>query len=455
MLTGENGILNKATTSREKTDMSSIKEQAEIAKEGAKIGNIAQGKQTTRDEIIDSIVNEMGIPKENVQGNLITTKDGQYEIMVKEDNTIEVVKKGQGYIDAEYKEPALESDFRWTTLENGTVRIYEYLGTETSLHIPDTIDEKPVTMLKMDKTNAGDSSGWVEGGRISKSGVVFKSVKIPDTVTEIGANSFDRSELESIKLPSKLTNIGPYSFNENKLKNIEIPDTVTVIGYSAFCNNEIEELKLSKNLTKIERFAFSENKIKEIEIPEGVTFIGDRAFHNNQATKIEIPKTVTTLEEGAFVQNNLEQIIYGRTSTGEEDRTVINSYAGRNAGNMIIPSGVKKIEPWAFSDVGLTSLEIPEGVTTIEGATFFGDNLQKLIIPSTITNVHMLSFSFSNIDYIEFKGNTFPNIFGVLLVDNITEIKVPYSEDHSVLEYYQGLIGSTIYAENIGSITEK
>ena len=319
MLTGENGILNKATTSREKTDMSSIKEQAEIAKEGAKIGNIAQGKQTTRDEIIDSIVNEMGIPKENVQGNLITTKDGQYEIMVKEDNTIEVVKKGQGYIDAEYKEPALESDFRWTTLENGTVRIYEYLGTETSLHIPDTIDEKPVTMLKMDKTNAGDSSGWVEGGQISKSGVVFKSVKIPDTVTEIGANSFDGSELESIKLPSKLTNIGPYSFNKNKLKNIEIP----------------------------------------------------------------------------------------------------------------------------------------EGVTTIGGGTFFGDNLQKLIIPSTITNVRMLSFSFSNIDYIEFKGNTFPNIFGVLSVDNITEIKVPYSEDHSVLEYYQGLIGSTIDAENIGSITEK
>ena len=314
-LTGENGILTKATEAGRQTEIEGIREEAEMAKQGVLSGDLTTGKDTTREDVINGIVDEMG---GTATGNLITTEDGKYEIMVKEDNTIEVVEKGQGYIDAEYKEAAPESDFRWTTLEDGTVRIYEYLGTETSLHIPDTIDGKTVSMLKMDKTNAGDSSGFVEGGKLSQNGVVFKSVKIPDTVT--------------------------------------------VVGYRAFWDNEIEELKLSKNLTKIETFAFADNKIKEIEVPEGVTTIGMLSFG--------------------------------------------------------------------------------------------GENLQKLIIPSTITSVRMSSFDFSNIDYIEFMGNTFVNSKYTIYADTIKEIKVPYSEDHSVLEYYQGLIGSTIKGE-VETISEK
>ena len=252
-LTGENGILTKATEAGKQTEIEGIREEAELVKQEVLSGDLVTGEDTAREDVINAIVDEMG---GTANGNLITTEDGKYEIMVKEDNTIEVVEKGQGYIDAEYKEAAPESDFRWTTLEDGTVRIYEYLGTETSLHIPDTIDGKPVTMLKMDKTNAGDSSEFVEGGELSQNGVVFKSVKIPDTVTEIGADCFKESELESIKLPSKLTTIGPYAFNDNQLKNVEIPDTVTVIGYNAFSGNEIENLKLSSNITRIERHTF-------------------------------------------------------------------------------------------------------------------------------------------------------------------------------------------------------
>ena len=59
------------------------------------------------------------------EGNLIKTEDGKNEIIVKEDGEIEVVEKGEGYTDAEYKEPAPESDFRWTTLEDGTGSITE------------------------------------------------------------------------------------------------------------------------------------------------------------------------------------------------------------------------------------------------------------------------------------------------------------------------------------------
>ena len=449
-LTGENGILTKATEAGKQTEIEGIREEAELVKQEVLSGDLVTGEDTAREDVINAIVDEMG---GTANGNLITTEDGKYEIMVKEDNTIEVVEKGQGYIDAEYKEAAPESDFRWTTLEDGTVRIYEYLGTETSLHIPDTIDGKPVTVLKLDKNN-GTSEGSFEGGKIATN-VTLKSVKIPDTVKEIGYKSFSSEELEYIELPLELTIIGREAFSRNKLKEIEMPDTVTSIDERAFQENEIENLKLSSNITRIERFTFYNNEIKSIEIPEGVTFVGDKAFGNNQATKIEIPSTVTTMEGGAFTKNNLEEIIYGRTAAGEEDKTIINSYAGRNAGDVVIPEGVKEIENSAFSDVGLTSLEIPASVKDIGGGAFNGDNLEKLIIYAQPEKVRTFSFHFEKIEYLEFKANTFCNSMGAIYAQSITEMKVPYSEDHSVLEYYKGLIENSVIVGEVESITEK
>ena len=394
MLTGENGVLTKATQSQEETEIAQLKEQSELARQGVMSGDIAQGKTTNREDIINAIQKEVG---GSVDGNLITTEDGKYEIMVKDDNTIEVVEKGQGYKDAEYSEPAPESDFRWTTLEDGTVRIFEYLGTEASLKIPDTIEGKTVTVIQNDNLTHGGPE-TIEGGNIAQG---------------------------------------------KTIKSLIIPDTVTRIAYRSFQNNNIEDLKLSNNLLRIESEAFMDNQIKNIKIPDKVTFIGDRAFMNNQATKIEIPKSVTDLEYGAFVQNNLDKIIYGRTSTGEEDKTVINSYAGRNAGDIIIPEGVREIAPFAFCDVGLTSIEISEGVTKIGLMSFRGDNLKRLIISSKINSCNIGSFDFKSIEYIEFKVNSFVNTFAAIsCTGKINKIKVPYSADGSILEYYKGLISS-------------
>lgn len=59
----------------------------------------------------------------------------------------------------------------------------------------------------------------------------------------------------------------------------------------------------------------------------------------------------------------------------------------------------------------------------------------------------MMAFSFNDIDYIEFKGNSFVNTLAAICCDKINQTKVPYSADGSVLEYYKGLIDSmVIYA---------
>ena len=135
---------------------------------------------------------------------------------------------------------------------------------------------------------------------------------------------------------------------------------------------------------------------------------------------------------------------------------MINSYAGRNAGDVIIPDGITTINGRAFEKVGVTSIEIPESVTNIGGMCFSGEELESLIIHSNFEKIGTFAFSFDTIKYLEFTVNEFPNSIGIIWADEISEIKVPYSEDHSVLEYYKGLIESlAIRGEVVGSIVEK
>ena len=43
---------------------------------------------------------------------------------------------------------------------------------------------------------------------------------------------------------------------------------------------------------------------------------------------------------------------------------------------------------------------------------------------------------------------------GAISAQSITEMKVPYSEDHSVLEYYKGLIEKSVIYGNVENILE-
>ena len=490
-LTGENGILTKAKEASKQTEIEGIREKAEIAKQGVLTQDLVAGIKTTREDIINAIVNEMG---GTASGNLITTEDGKYEIMVKEDNTIEVVEKGQGYIDAEYKEAAPESDFRWTTLEDGTIRIIEYLGTETSLRIPDTIDGKAVTVIWMDKKLPGGSAsvGGGEssstflgyGGTITKN-VKLKSVYIPDSVTQIGEKAFSYNELEYIKLPpnllelskgvfrnnkikdieinDKLTTVGECAFFQNQLTDLEIPDSIITIGSNAFNNNSIKNLKLHDGLKTISSYAFSGNQIEKLIIPNSVVEIGGSAFQKNKLTKIEygnnlttigktaffdnelteinIPSTVISLGGGAFTSNKVEKIIYGRNVNGE-DKSIISSYAGKNAGNVVVTEGVKEIGTYAFYNVGLTGIQLPEGLQKVGNSSIELGDTDQLIIPSTLKEFGMFAIDTGNLNTLEFKGTTdsMHLYTGSIMVKSVQRVKVPYSEGHTILNNYKKLI---------------
>ena len=152
-------------------------------------------------------------------------------------------------------------------LEDGNATITGYIGSDTTLNIPSTIESYTVTKIR--ETSLSGLKNVVE-------------IVIPDTITEIGYDVFS---------------------GNTSLKTLTVPDSVTKIG-GEFCNSctSLETVKLPANLEAIEYHTFAGCvNLKEITIPSTVTSIGYYAFNNCKALKaLTIPESVTTLDEGAF-----------------------------------------------------------------------------------------------------------------------------------------------------------
>ena len=111
-------------------------------------------------------------------------------------------------------------DWSYELLDDGSVKITGYKGTETEVTIPKTLMLKPVTAI----------------GNYAFSHTGLTSVIIPEGVTTIGYNAFYECEnLTNVSLPSTLTSIGDYAFsNCENLTSVTLPKSLVTIGKSAF-----------------------------------------------------------------------------------------------------------------------------------------------------------------------------------------------------------------------------
>ena len=87
---------------------------------------------------------------------------------------------------------------------------------------------------------------------------------------------------EVYEIPNTVVEIGPQSFYRSQIKNVIIPSSVKKIGSESFfaCYN-LEEVNLPEGLERIEwRALYGCHKIKTIVVPSSVTFIVGEAFNN-------------------------------------------------------------------------------------------------------------------------------------------------------------------------------
>jgi len=117
--------------------------------------------------------------------------------------------------------PKVIGNIEYIITTNEEVTITGYIGSDTTVEIPATIEGDPVKII-------GDSA--------FESCTSLTSVTIPDSVTAIGEGAFySCTSLTSVIIPDSVTIIGHFAFdNCTSLTSVTIPDSVTNIGNWAF-----------------------------------------------------------------------------------------------------------------------------------------------------------------------------------------------------------------------------
>ena len=376
------------------------------------------------------------------------------------------------------------SDYRYEILPDETVMLTGYIGTETNLILPETIDGHTVSTL---------------GDYFSNTAQRITCLTIPNTLTIIQPGALlVADKLEEIRVDRNHPNLEfrdgvLYDKKErsillylqtNTAVSFSIPDGTKVIGGKAFFFAKLVSVNIPGSVERIDELAFEfcEN-LKHIYLHEGLKTIGENAFYKDKALeKITIPASVTEIGEG-FVSkcNELREIIIepGNGAFAISDGALINvrdgiliAYpAARKAEKVVIPAGITRIGGYAFdscenlkqvvfpdglkevgdaafiSCTGLTSLDLPDSVEKLDLNAFYKIyNVTYLHIPAGLKEIRWNNFMYLAItelsipDSVTYISNSFSHL------KNLTEAVIP----NSVTE-----IGSNVFSdcENLVSIT--
>ena len=307
-------------------------------------------------------------------------------------------------------------DYEYAVLEDGTVEITKYNGSETELVIPEMIDGKIVTVI-------GEDAFWYK--------TEIKEIIMPNYIKKIGRSAFGACDsLECIGLSEQLEIIGESAFYRcGSLKKIEIPDSVNSIGGSVFSNcYSLCHVKLPNQIETIPSNMFVECKIENIDIPDSVLEIGEGAFSScNNLTNFTIPDNIEIIGDYAFttclnlkriyLSKNVKQIGIAAFSmcfslediivdinneNYASDRGVLFTkdykkllcYPCGKRDPYIIPDIVKEVGEYSFYCGTINQIVISEGVEKIsEGAFAWCGNLKEVIIPSTVNYIGSYAFA--------------------------------------------------------------
>ncbi len=343
-------------------------------------------------------------------------------------------------------EPAPAEDFQWT-VENETVRIGKYTGSDEWVIVPDEIDGYPVRVIGSRAFQQCAGIGTIEipegveriEDRVFNGAADLESVILPDSVTYIGAYAFSNCpKLAYFRYPLELTEIG-YENNGNfnifrdcpSLKRISVPEgvtripnrmfryaasleqvilpsTLTEIGGNAFeyCTG-IGILEMPEHLERVEDAAFSGmTSLKRIDLPDSVTYLGAWTFIN--CTSLEYFRYPLHLETVPNALNGSQSQFRGCTSLKRidvpEGVTRIPERLFRNADcleEVNLPSTLTTIGSNAFENCIMETLEMPEHLERVEDAAFSGmTHLKRIDLPDSVT--YLGAWTFINCTSLEY-----------------------------------------------------
>lgn len=163
--------------------------------------------------------------------------------------------------DLPYSYYQYQSDDYIYTKNTNSIQIIRYIGNESDVVIPETIDDLPVTGINKAAFQNNSS---------------IKNIFLPNSVVEIGDWAFSYMEsLEYIELPDRLQSLGNYVFiGTGKLEEIKLPSGLETFGKDFFDSNPstiifaAEGSKIDSYLKEIGYIVFPEDLYSPREKPQ-------------------------------------------------------------------------------------------------------------------------------------------------------------------------------------------
>ncbi len=285
--------------------------------------------------------------------------------------------------------------FTTALLDDGTLAITGYTGTDAIVSIPACIDGITVTAIG-DNAFSGQTS--------------LCNVTLTRNITSIGLSAFSGcTTLQSINLPVCVYYIAEDAFVGCSLLSAQviegsyahewcvsnkIPCSVFPVStpVKAFRTDTLEDGTLEiwdytgedtvisipgsidgVQVSAIGSYSFAwSGKLQKVILPDGIASIGDSAFSGcGSLTSITLPDSVTSIGDSAF--------------SGCWDLTSI-----------ALPDSVASIGDSAFSGCwDLTSINIPDGITSIGDSTFLScESLTTITLPDSVASIGDSAFAY-------------------------------------------------------------
>ena len=264
----------------------------------------------------------------------------------------------------------------------------------------------------------------------------FQSVTIPNSVTEIGEQSFKGlTTITSLTIPNSVKVIGGSAFEGcTSLESVAMGNSVTSIYGDAFksCNaitrvdiTDLEGwLKIyfsgadANPLNSAHKLYLNNSLVTDLVIPDSIQRICNYAFKDYTDLKsVVIGNNVKWIDESAFEGcTSLEGVVIGNSVT----TISVNAFKNCAIKNITIPNSVKFIYNSAFE--GCTSLEsvkMGDSVIRIDLYAFKGCNALAKV---DITNLA----SWCNIEFSDYESNPLYYAENLYLNDTIvTDLDIP------------------------------
>jgi serine/threonine protein kinase len=261
------------------------------------------------------------------------------------------------------------SDFQYEIVGD-TVKLTRFIGSATVVKIPDSIEDKPVTIIgRKSFSQSRDFTAVIlpKTTKIIESEAFFncswlRHITIPEGVDRIDEGAFAGCALTEVFLPASVTHFSNAAYQCPTLVSIGVDPANQVF-------TSIDGMLYDKQVTAILRCP--EGRTRPVVLPSQINHVGRMAFHHClNLSEINLPKGVTFIGQMAFLRcTKLEQIV--------------------------IPSGLTKLEAQTLRECPrLESIVLNEGLEEIDGGVFIDcTSLKTITIPASVKTIHPQAFN--------------------------------------------------------------